>query len=379
MASSLATTRKTTALASIVVKIAASNARFPTLRCVDAVATDGGYHPGFSIRSAWEKSGRKERWGSPEQLSWASRIALGDSSGAEDRNISVIADRIGYATGRPPDGETMWKEATRLAEKRSESLQKPVAVTVRDPLPIALGFISDQHIGSTGTNYVEMERNANTVKQCDGMFAVFGGDTIDNHIAIATAILHAKHTPDEQFAMMEHYLNMFDGKILGMISGNHDLWTDKKAGIDLVRREANRRHILYARHELRLVVDHHGVSYRISVRHRARGFGSRMNPVHAVKQGNRFGDWLHDVGVLCHEHEAGLEQYWMHGLPCWGARPGSYLVNDDYANEYGYNKADPTCPTFVLFPEERRIVGFSHIEHAATFLKAARSEAAQRR
>jgi hypothetical protein len=168
---------------------------------------------------------------------------------------------------------------------------------------------------------------------------------------------------DDQWRLFDHYLTIFAEKILVLISGNHDAWTVQTAGVDVLRRIAESHRICYAPAEARIAVTVGDVKYDICLRHQYR-YNSSFNLNHAVKRMFDMSSEPFDIGIICHHHEANLESFQKHGKKRYGARPGSYQLTSNYSRQYGFNNAYPTCPTFILFPDGRRIIGFDDIRDA---------------
>lgn len=231
--------------------------------------------------------------------------------------------------------------------------------------PIAISVISDQHIAPGSTcNFERLREDAEIIRDTPGFYAVFGGDGVDNHIKHRSALIHAQSSPDQQWKLFDHYLQLFGDKILTIISGNHDAWTAQIGGVDYLGKIAEQNKICYAPAEARLNISVAGQEYKMMVRHQTGRFNSSLNQTHAVKRHYEYGTDLFDIGVICHHHEAACEAFIRHGLKRYAARPGSYQILSPYAHQYGYSRAIPTCPTFILFPEERRIIGFDDVKDA---------------
>jgi len=133
--------------------------------------------------------------------------------------------------------------------------------------------------------------------------------------------------------------------------------------------------VFFAPDEVVLDLDVGGQPYRMKVRHQYR-FNSTFNQTHSVKRLWEMGEDAFDVGVICHHHTPALEPFLKHGLVRWAARPGSYQLTSGYARRYGHATAFPTCPTFVLWPGSRRIVGFLDVREAAEYLTLLRGSRA---
>jgi len=305
------------------------------------------------------------------------QIADEEENHLESRSLSKSMDVVAED---PKAGkvsvESQWKDdydpvkAWESAEERGrKAIRKAINNGVFDVNfekgPIAISVISDQHIAPGSTcNFERLREDAELIRDTPGFYAVFGGDGVDNHIKHRSALIHAQSSPDQQWKLFDHYLQLFGDKILTIISGNHDAWTAQIGGVDFLGEIAKQNKICYAPAEARLNISVAGQEYKMMVRHQTGRFNSSLNQTHAVKRHYEYGTDLFDIGVICHHHEAACEAFIRHGLKRYAARPGSYQILSPYAHQYGYSRAIPTCPTFILFPEERRIIGFDDVKDA---------------
>jgi hypothetical protein len=240
--------------------------------------------------------------------------------------------------------------------------------------PIALVFVSDQHISQGGVvNLERMEADARLVADTPGMYAILGGDGCDNHIKHRAAIINSGSVPGKEWVLYDHYLGIFGSRVAAMISGNHDDWTHDFAGVDMVQRIADKRRIFYAPDFVVLNVtlkprpEDEGVSYKVKIRHQYR-YNSSFNQTHALKRMWEMDEHDFDVGIVCHHHEAAMEPFRKHGKWRWAFRPGSYQHTTGHGRRYGYGWSEPSCPTVVLFPGDKRMVGFLDVHDAAGYL-----------
>jgi hypothetical protein len=247
-------------------------------------------------------------------------------------------------------------------------------IAIDSQLPIGITVVSDQHIRTSGpVDLARMESDALLVRDTDGMFGVLGGDGIDNHIKHHAAMVHGGTSVAEEWRLFEHYLGFFGDKILTVISGNHDDWTVDFSGYNALERIVKDKKVFFAPDEAVLTVKVGDEPYVIKVRHQYR-FKSYMNLIHTVKRLWEVGEDDFDIGVVCHEHEAGCEPFMRHGKQVWGARPGSYQFTSGHGRRYGYNAQRPRCPTFILFPDQHEVMGFVDVRQGAGFLKWLRSD-----
>tara|TARA_Y100000361_G_scaffold146551_1_gene157094 strand:- start:1297 stop:2430 length:1134 start_codon:yes stop_codon:yes gene_type:complete len=269
------------------------------------------------------------------------------------------------------DGDAEWARAEQKGIKAINKASKRGRFKVNfETGPIAISVISDQHIApGTPCDFTRMKEDAELIRDTKGFYAVFGGDGVDNHIKHRSALIGANSTPDEQWRLFDYYLQLFGDKILAIISGNHDAWTAQIGGVDYLSKLANNHKVCYAPAEARLDITIKDQLYKMVVRHQTGRFNSSLNQTHAVKRFYENNEELFDVGVIGHHHEAAVEMFIKHGQKRYAARPGSYQISSPYSHQYGFARSIPTCPTFVFFPGERRIIGFDDVRNAAWALE----------
>lgn len=268
------------------------------------------------------------------------------------------------------NGAEEWQRAEKQAEKAISKASKRgrFKISFPDDRPIAISCISDQHIApGTACDFKRMREDAEMIRATNEpipFYACMIGDGVDNHIKIQQAILNASSTPDTQWKLFDHYLSIFGDKLLTVISGNHDAWTPSVSGVDYLSKLAASRRICYAPAEARLKVDVGGQEYRLLLRHQVGRFNSSLNQTHVVKRFWEMSEEEFDIGVIGHHHAAALECFLKRGRKHYAARPGSYQISTPYSRQYGFEKSVPTCPTFILFPGERRMIAFDDLRDA---------------
>lgn len=281
---------------------------------------------------------------------------------SEEEPIEDLWDRALEQTGR----------AVERARTRSYALAH-----ITTKAPIAIAFVSDQHIQTDGaTDLARLREDAELIQQTPGMWCILGGDGIDNHIKHRASIINSGSKPSDEWRLYNDYLGILGYKILGMISGNHDFWSIQFAGVDMVFHLAKSNKVHYAPDEIVLTVKlgdppDDGQQYVIKVRHKYR-YGSTLNLLHTVKRMYDQGSDPFDIGVVCHHHEAAFEMFNKHGLTRYAFRPGSYQVTSAYSRAEGFNDAYPTCPAVILWPGERKILPFGDAREAADVLATLR-------
>jgi len=320
----------------------------------------------------------------------------GNSSIAERRywpEVQEEMEKLRSAMGDPPpivtpkaepevvaahtDPAKLWEKAKQVtsAQIAYQKDRHEAEIGYLTNKPIALVFVSDQHISQGGiVNLERMEEDARLVAETPGMYAVLGGDGVDNHIKHRAALVNSGSVPGKEWVLYDHYISIFGSRIAALISGNHDDWTHDFAGIDMVQRIAEKRRLFYAPDYVVLNVTlkgsdkDEGVAYKVKIRHQYR-YNSSFNQTHALKRMWEMDEHDFDVGVVCHHHEAAMEPFKKHGKWRWAFRPGSYQHTTGHGRRYGYGWSEPACPTVILWPKERRMVGFLDAHEAAGYLK----------
>lgn len=287
-------------------------------------------------------------------------------------------DRVEVTTeAEPPhDAARAWKLAEDENARRIEYARARGRFTATLPAEVcALAFVSDQHIApGTPVDMRRMREDAELIRDTPGLYVMLGGDGVDNHIKHRAAVMAARSQPHDQYLLFEWYLEILAPKVIAMISGNHDKWTDEIGGVDMLSRIAKSQRLFYAPSEAIGDLQVGEVSYKVGLRHQYR-MNSSFNQCHAVKQWFRNGVESWDIGCVCHHHEAAIEAFNGHGLRRWACRPGAYQVTSAYSHQYGFNDSEPTCPTFLLYPDQRRIIGFVDVRDAVKCLRAERAAA----
>jgi len=280
----------------------------------------------------------------------------------------------------PPEREPVedrWVDAEEQTTKDLERhrQEKHLKVRIDDSHPVAISFISDQHIRQSGPiDLTRMREDAELIAATPGMYAFLGGDGVDNHIKHRSAMVQGGTAVKKDWEFYDHYLSMFgESSIIAMVSGNHDDWTRDFAGIDMVDRLAKARRIHYHPDEVLCKLSVNGILYTIKLRHQYR-FNSTFNLGHTIKRLWEMGDDDFHIGVVCHHHEAHMETFNKHGVARVGFRPGAYQLGNTYTRRYGFKMNNPTCPTVILWPDQWRMMPFLDVWDAADFLSHLRAQ-----
>lgn len=195
-----------------------------------------------------------------------------------------------------------WRRAEELLDRREmQKLQF-------DHGPVALTFVGDQHLGGNGVNVPRCFAEAELVARTPGMWAVLLGDTLDNFVrqALLKVRLFAKFSIPDEWALVRRYLGILGPKLVLSVSGNHEGWTRRLAGVDYFREavaEVN-PDCIYDVDDARVLVKVGEIPFYGRIRHKWKG-SSIYNPTHGIE---RAAKWDADFqwGVGAHTHQAGV-------------------------------------------------------------------------
>jgi predicted phosphodiesterase len=274
-----------------------------------------------------------------------------------DIDISNIWDAI--------EGQTV-KEIARSQSQGQASLK----FDTQDP--IGISFLSDQHLGSLGADMGRMREDAAIIRETPNLFAVLSGDFLDNFIVpkLVGPMRDAVIPIETQWMLVEHYLEMFDDKILAVVGGNHDAWAKKFSGVDVLEKLVKKRKVLHDDSEWQLELNVGPERYKMAIRHKAK-YNSVYSETHSAKQLLRLARVPADVEivVLSHTHNPALEHFrWGANGPRLVIRTGTYKLGDPFVREVGFSPGGHMIPTVILHAGEHYFEGVNRIESAARYL-----------
>lgn len=266
----------------------------------------------------------------------------------------------------------LWDKKAQASREYITNFRGKNTITISVPLHrwIGVAFIADMHLGSDGVDYDRARRDAEEIGRRDDMFAILGGDGIDNFITpkIISALIDSSSNPAQELALLDEYVGFFNDSILAMISGNHEDWSYALSGIDCLEGIAKKHRILYSKADYHITLKFDKVSYRLYIRHKYR-FNSSYNLTHAVKQMLRMSSYTFDIGVIGHHHEAAVEFFIWKDRYRLAIRNGSYKIADGHSRKEGYNGATCIMPAVAFSPFSRVMVPFMSITECADYVK----------
>jgi hypothetical protein len=292
------------------------------------------------------------------------------------------AETVGVTAGEEPNVDEVlarayaeWDKTAALeARRQNQSIALPGRVTTI----VGLG---DQHAGSPGSDYPRMFEEARIIRDTPGMYCVLLGDTIDNFVApklVAQIRTGTRLSIPDEAVIAREYLSILAPKIIAVVSGNHEGWTQQLAGIDYfqsVIAQINPR-CLYDPFNLWAKVTVGDFSRRMAMSHAWRG-KSMYNPTHAFIRSRLIDGKRYDFGFGGHTHRCGSYQSFPdEGETVLALLAGSYKIVDDFGRRLSLaapNKA--TAISVMLDSREHAMIPLDDLALAARLTRLALADA----
>lgn len=253
-----------------------------------------------------------------------------------------------------------------------------IHVTAPDDAPTAIAFMSDIHAGASGVDYGRFRRDLEVIRDTPGLYVVVNGDLVENAKVMSkagNALYHAAFTnPREQMLYVRKRLAIAQGKILAILSGNHDSRDGSHAGIDRLPQLCQHLDVPYGTEAgMTIYFTVGGHRYTIVAKHDYQG-KSQITKSNSARR--LWTEWPHswdsaDVIALAHLHEPNLAVTHQRGQEVVWLRSGAFKVHDEYALSKGYRSAYGV-PVVVFFPGTRKMVPFLDFDEGVRYLAAAR-------
>lgn len=270
--------------------------------------------------------------------------------------ISRLLDKLSAPAIHTPE---LWQDAIisykRMTRQQEERANRALTYTE----PTALAFLSDTHFGNPATDHAAALQDAYLIRDTPGMRAIFHGDGIDNWIpGKLQGLQRGQSVPfANELALFKEWLTILLPKLDVVVSGNHDLWTLKTSGLDLIPALIPTHKMIYDRYQayIRLTV---GASQRrLFVRHKWRG-NSIYNPTHGLEVGYERMGYEYDIAVGGHTHIGTLFRDFIRmGERRIAVLTGTYKHYDAFGEEIGFAPtAHNGCGAIVFHPDGRMLV-----------------------
>ena len=279
-----------------------------------------------------------------------------------------------------PDGDISFTERhelrkrrnrKRIAHKRAHNWQK-VKLDVTGPYGIC--FFGDPHLDDPYCDISGIERDAQTCAETPAMYAVNGGDSINNWVGRLERLYGEQDTTvSEGWQYVDWFLNKLGINWLLWILGNHDVWNNGQAIFEAM----NAQGVLMRDWDAKIIVQTPDGDCKLWVRHDFKG-QSIYNELHGQKRAAMFGGGA-DIFAAFHRHNWGIAQGELdNGKDFTLIRARGYKECDDYALKGGFAE-QLRGQSIVTIVEPRKkeqpiVHAFNDVQQAADFLNFLRSK-----
>ncbi len=223
---------------------------------------------------------------------------------AQSAHVPAVVTGLTPAS-RIPDARELWEDAERHQARDVDkiALRYSQEVVIPDERPVLLVLLSDAHFGNAHTNYIQARKDAELVRDSDGVYAAFLGDLIDGWITPQLGHIQREQpmTLHRELMLAESWLCMMSDKLIAVVSGNHDLRVYEAAGLDLLAGMLSRVHCLYDQHEINFTLRLGKAAWRWKARHEWK-HRSQANPSNQMEWDARWNDGTWDFAVGGHDH-----------------------------------------------------------------------------
>lgn len=263
-------------------------------------------------------------------------------------------------------------------KKKAKQASRWVPVTFAKCEPTAIVVVGDPHVDDDGCDWVQLDRDTQTIIETPGMYAGSIGDNINNWVGRLTRLYANQSTTESQaWKLAEGWINELaePGKLVFMVRGNHDMWSGSGDPLNWIMRGTGAVDQSWqAQMEFRWPG---AKPVRMWAAHDFKGH-SQYNPLHAQKKKHLWHGGQADIYIAGHRHHWALsEEEDEAGKVVHFGRARGYKALDSYADvlghagqEYGASIAyviDPTADGVT------RIRPFPCVQQAAEFLTYLRS------
>lgn len=310
--------------------------------------------------------------------------AAGRALGIPESTIRCRIAKLPKLT-RPPippaemSAEELISHRRRAFERRKAHNQAKKNYTVRVDTdePIALAFIGDPHLDDNNCNWEVLMRDVNIIRTTQNMYAVPGGDYINNWSGRLREKLsmHQEVTQDQGWKLVEWFVEKLKDSIIIMLKGNHDLWSKSHGNGDPLDWIAGASNVPMEDWSCDFTLQFkNGAQCRVSAAHDYKG-NSQWNPLHGPMKKAKMSGFHPHVVLAADKHNWAMfaNEDGETGHHYWVCRARGYKFHDEYAKVLGFDQQDHGCSIGVVIdpkaPEHERVHCFSSLPLAAQYLQ----------
>jgi hypothetical protein len=277
---------------------------------------------------------------------------------------------------RGSTGTELWARAIENQERQEAKIEDPWYPIMFDGYkPFGVAFMSDMHIGSPFVNYKLLMEHSQIIQRTPGLHLIVLGDERDNFVG--TRLNHARYTAqmsvEDELRLYMAWMNMVQDDTLAYVTGNHDLWTWKMAGVDLADLLLPET-VLYDKYEVRIAINLNDLhTWQLKLRHRWSG-RSIYNLTNGIERAWQFGRF--DIGVGADYHDGTIcREFIKDGQIRYAILLGTYKnLDDPYHKQIGKIQSPHMGCGMILFFPDGKMQWFRDLETGADYLSYLRGE-----
>jgi len=292
-----------------------------------------------------------------------------------DRGNILSIEGVSAADTRPDHNVIYDLMSNRFNEYQSVAKQKAAQkITFRDG-PIMVANQGCVHFGSVMDIKLLFDE-ARLVLNTPNSYLALNGDIMDNYIFDGFAketVNNRKITITEESEMSLAYFKMISSRLIAVVAGNHDLFSEKASGIDpiagilrVIESEA-----LYDKYQLEFILDVAGLEVPVKMRHNWRGY-SIYNPTHGIERDLASNPNIR-IGVGAHTHNGPLvrERLNAYGEKQIAIQLGTYKSYDSFSMLKGFPKQSTlSSAAYIIDPNsQQQIYAFSSVIDACRYME----------
>jgi hypothetical protein len=258
------------------------------------------------------------------------------------------------------------------AKTRVNTKQVTASIRIDETKPFGVAFSGDWHTGHSGVDYILLDRDLKTIRDTEGLYMIGTGDYRENAIKHQGSHFGEIISPGMQDKMVVKYMKDLNGKVLALVKGCHDHWEASVTDRDFMETLTSEdvADAVYLWHGGTITLKAENEEYTIAARHKFR-FESSLNYENAPRRMMEvFGP--SDVAAIAHKHNPFQIMRHLMGQYRVFLRSGTVKVWDDYGQQGGFGKGKPGVPVVIFYPNEHRMISFTHLRDGVDYLNAIR-------
>ena len=248
--------------------------------------------------------------------------------------------------------------------------QVKACIRLNETKPFGIAYSGDWHIGADGSDYDLLDNDLRMIRDTEGLYMIGQGDYRENAIKHQGSNFGEIIQPGMQDKIVVKYMTDLADKALALIQGCHDTWEATQTDRSLMETLCNVAQAVHLWHGGEITIKVEQEEYLLKCRHKYR-FQSSLNPENAMRRLMEvFGPC--DVASEAHLHNPYTIMRHLMGQYRVMLRSGSVKVWDSYGQQGGFGKGKPGVPVVIFYPNEHRMMNFTHLRDGVDVLNALR-------